>query len=472
MNQDPRAFPQAAKAALANVGLQNALSRLESGFQSKRAHAFSTLPDAEGLREAGRAIRDHALSRLDELLVQFESKVQAAGGKVHWARDAAEARAIITDILKEVGAKLVTKGKSMIAEEVELNPHLEANGITPVETDLGEYIVQLRGEPPSHLIAPAFHLSGSDVAETFRKTHTALDTARALDRPALVAEARAMLRAHFLAADAGITGANFLVAETGSAIIVTNEGNGDLTRLMPRTHIVLTSIEKMVSTLEDAALLLRLLTRSATGQEISAYVTLANGPKRTGDADGPENFHVVLLDNGRSALLGSPASDVLRCIRCGACLNHCPVYGAIGGHAYGAVYAGPIGAALDPALLGVKATHHLPNASSFCGRCDSVCPVKIPLTRIMRHWRDVEFTSGIASPAAIYGLKLWSVLARRPALYIRAMGLAAKLLRLLASRKTRITSLPVFRGWFAMRDLPVPPRESFQSRWRRGERAL
>src|ERR1700680_3420389 len=205
MNQDPRAFPQAAKAALVDAGLQSALSRLESGFQSKRAHAFATLPDAEGLREAGSIIRDHALSRLDELLVRFESKVQAAGGKVHWARDAAEARAIITNILKEAGAKLVTKGKSMIAEEVGLNPHLEANGITPVETDLGEYIVQLRDEPPSHLIAPAFHLSGSDVAETFREAHPTLNAARVLDRPALVAEARAILRARFLAADAGIT---------------------------------------------------------------------------------------------------------------------------------------------------------------------------------------------------------------------------------------------------------------------------
>ncbi len=471
MTGDPRAFPEAARAALADEGLHTALARLKSGFQQKRAQAFATLPDAEALREAGRAIRDHALSRLDELLVKFESKVQAAGGKVHWARDGREARAIITAILKEAGATRVTKGKSMIAEEVELNPHLEANGITPIETDLGEYIVQLRHEPPSHLIAPAFHLSGSDVAATFREVHKTLDPTRKLDRPALVAEARAMLRPRFLEADAGITGANFLVAETGSAIIVTNEGNGDLTRLLPRTHIVLTSIEKMVPTLDDAAVLLRLLTRSATGQEISAYVTLANGPKRMGDADGPENFHVVLLDNGRSTLLGGPACDVLRCIRCGACLNHCPVYGAIGGHAYGAVYAGPIGAALDPALLGIKAAHHLPNASSFCGRCDSICPVKIPLTRIMRHWRDVEFAQGIAPPASILGLKLWSALALRPALYNWATAAAARVLRLMAGGKPKFTSLPVFRGWFAARDLPVPARESFQARWRRSERA-
>lgn len=447
--------------------LREALDRLETGFQSKRAQAFATLPDPEALREAGRAIRDHALSRLDELLVQFESKVQEAGGHVHWARDAAEARGLITRILKDAGAKLVTKGKSMISEEVALNSHLEANGIVPIETDLGEYIVQLRREPPSHIIAPAYHLSRSQVAGTFRRAHTHLDQSRPLEtRAALVAEARATLRARFHQAEAGITGANFLVAETGSVIIVTNEGNGDLTRLLPRTHIVLTSIEKVVPRLEDASLLLRLLTRSATGQEISAYVTLATGPKRGGDADGPENFHVVLLDNGRSALLGGPAREVLRCIRCGACLNHCPVYGAIGGHAYGAVYSGPIGAALDPALEGIAVAHHLPNASTFCGRCEAVCPVKIPLTRIMRHWRNVAFAQGVTSPEMKFGLKLWAALARHPKLYNAVAEIAAHLLRA-ASRKRTLASLPVFKGWFAVRDLPKPAAESFQSQWRK-----
>ena len=471
MNSSPLAFPEAARAALTDARLAEALGRLKTGFQAKRAEAFAALPDAEGLREAGRAIRADALSRLDELLLQFESKVQAAGGHVHWARDAGEARDIITGILKDAGAKLVTKGKSMIAEEVALNPHLEANGIVPIETDLGEYIVQLRREPPSHIIAPAYHLSRSQVAGTFRRAHTSLNPGRNLDdRAALVAEARAMLRGSFLQADAGITGANFLVAETGSAVIVTNEGNGDLTRLLPRTHIVLTSIEKAVPTLADASLLLRLLTRSATGQEITAYVTLASGPKRRGDADGPENFHVVLLDNGRSALLGGPAREVLQCIRCGACLNHCPVYGAIGGHAYGAVYSGPIGAALDPALEGIKIAHHLPNASSFCGRCETVCPVKIPLTRIMRHWRNVEFSQGVAPRSSILALKLWAVLALRPKLYSFATAMVARVLRLAARGKKTLASLPVFRSWFAERDLPVPPRDSFQSRWRKGER--
>jgi len=464
-----RAFPEAAKIALTDARLREALGRLETGFQRKRAQAFAALPDAEALRDAGAAARDYALAHLDELLIQFEAKVKAAGGHVHWARNAKEARDIITKLLTNAGAKLVTKGKSMISEEIGLNAHLESAGIVPIETDLGEYIVQLRREPPSHIIAPAFHLTRNQVAGSFRRAHDHLDPARPLDdRRALVAEARATLRARFHQADAGITGANFLVAETGTAVIVTNEGNGDLTRLLPRMHIVLASIEKVVATLGDAALLLRLLTRSATGQEISSYVTFATGPKRAGDADGPDNFHIVLLDNGRSALLNGPAREVLRCIRCGACLNHCPVYGAVGGHAYGAVYSGPIGAALDPALEGIAVAHHLPNASTFCGRCDSICPVKIPLTRIMRHWREVEFNQGISPPEARLGMKVWARLALKPRLYQFAAGIAARVLR---AKQGWLSSLPILRGWFSVRDLPKPAAESFQARWRKGERA-
>jgi L-lactate dehydrogenase complex protein LldF len=283
----------------------------------------------------------------------------------------------------------------------------------------------------------------------------------------LVAEARAVLRQHFESADAGITGANFLVAETGTAIIVTNEGNGDLTRLLPRTHIVVAGIEKIVPRLEDASILLRLLTRSATGQEITSYVSFMSGPKRAGDADGPEDFHVVLLDNGRSALLASPAREVLHCIRCGACMNHCPVYGAIGGHAYGATYPGPLGAALDPGLDGLAKTFHLPNASSFCGRCESVCPVKIPLTRIMRHWRNESFARGIPSPTFNAGLKLWTWVALRPSLYGMATRAAAKVMRRIAGRQKGLRSLPVLPGWFAARDLAKPAAESFQSQWKK-----
>jgi L-lactate dehydrogenase complex protein LldF len=460
-------FPQAARAALADTRLQSALKHLKEGFQVKRADALAGLFDVEGLREYARAIRAHALSNLDELLMQLESRVTANGGHVHWARDGAEACDIITAILKERGARTVTKGKSMVSEEIELNAHLEKNGLTPIETDLGEYIIQLRKERPSHIVAPAFHLHRTQVEQNFREAHVQLDANRVLDnRPALVAEARAIMRKHFEAADAGITGANFLVAETGTAIIVTNEGNGDLTRLLPKTHIVVTSIEKVVPSLKDVSILLRLLTRSATGQDITSYVSLMSGPKRAGDADGPESFHLVLVDNGRSTLLNSPAREVLQCIRCGACMNHCPVYGVVGGHAYGAVYPGPLGAALDPGLDGIAKTYDLPNASSFCGRCDSVCPVKIPLTKIMRYWRNEAFTHGLPSGWFNFGLSWWGAFARRPRLYRLAAGVAASVLRLTAGRSGRLRSFPMLSGWFAARDLPKPARRSFQSQWR------
>ena len=258
------------------------------------------------------------------------------------------------DLCRKLGAKTVTKGKSMIGEEIAINEYLEANGITPVETDLGEYIIQLRHELPSHIIAPAVHLTKAQVEADFRRVHTHLPADRNLDEPTtMLAEARGMLREKFLAADVGITGANFLVAETGSSIIVTNEGNGDLTQTLPKAHIVLASIEKLVPTLEDAAQMLRVLARSATGQEMSVYTTISTGPRRAGDPDGPGEYHVVILDNGRSAMLGGQFRDMLRCIRCGACMNHCPVYHAVGGHAYGWVYPGPMGAVLTPSLIGL-----------------------------------------------------------------------------------------------------------------------
>ncbi len=467
MTANPRAFPDNASAALRDTRLQGALKNLKAGFQVKRAHAFEALPDPEAMRETARAIRAVALSRLDELLIQFEAKVQANGGHVHWARDGAEARAIVTRILAEQGARSVTKGKSMVTEEIGLNAHLQANGIMPVETDLGEYIIQLRGEPPSHIVAPAFHLTRGDVEGSFRTAHNDLEQARELpSRASLVAEARTIMRRHFHAADAGITGANFLVAESGTAMIVTNEGNGDLTRLLPKTHIVVTTIDKVVPTLADASHLLRMLTRSATGQEITAYVTFASGPRRAADADGPAAFHVVLLDNGRSRLLASPVREILQCIKCGACLNHCPVYGAIGGHAYGAVYPGPLGAALDPGLDDLREVYHLPNASSFCGRCDSVCPVKIPLTRIMRHWRNEAFARAIPSAQFASGLKLWAKAARSPTAYRKLAAMASAALRLRARGKW-IVSFPVLGGWFKARDLPKPARMSFQSQWRK-----
>ena len=464
MTQDPRNFPAAAKAALADESLKTALGRLKTHFVLKRAESIERFGDWEALREQGRAIRDYALTHLDTLLENFERAVTVRGGKVHWARDAKEARQIILDILKEAGAKTVTKGKSMVSEEIALNPFLEANGLIPVETDLGEYIIQLRKEPPSHIIAPAFHLHKEQVAQTFRESHTALDPARNLDeRQALVGEARQLLRAQFEAADAGITGANFLTADEGAAIIVTNEGNGDLTRLLPKTHIVLTGIEKVCANLDDAAVLLRLLTRSATGQDISSYVSVMLGPS---DDDGPQNFHVVLVDNGRSRLIGGEAEEVLRCIRCSACLNHCPIYGAVGGHAYGATYPGPIGAALNPGMMGIEQAAHHANASTFCGRCAEVCPVKIPLPAIMRHWRAREHASGLAPKSFVAGLSLWAFFAKRPALYRAAAGIAARLLKMLGGKRGHIAALPGPRGWFAVRDLPAPQGQTFHALWK------
>lgn len=466
MNLDPRAFPENVKQALADETLKPALARLKTHFQLGRRYSSARYGDFEALREAGRAIRDYSITHLDTLLETFEKSVVARGGKVHWARNADDARAAVLAILRETGAKTVTKGKSMVTEEILLNPFLEQNGITPIETDLGEYIIQLRHEPPSHIIAPAFHLSKEQVADTFRASHTELDPKRSLaERTELVAEARRMLRAKFESADAGITGANFLTAEEGAAIIVTNEGNGDLTRLLPKTHIVVTGIEKVVANLTDVAILVRLLTRSATGQEISSYVSVMAGP-RGRDGDGPENFHVVLVDNGRSSLIGTEAHDVLRCIRCSACLNHCPIYAAIGGHAYGATYPGPIGAALNPGTLGVAAAGHHANASTFCGRCAEVCPVKIPLPKIMRHWRAREYADGLAPRAIVMGLGLWAFAAKHPALYRFGASMMARLLKLFAGKRGHVRAVPAMKGWFAVRDFPAPQGKTFQELWR------
>src|SRR5579884_2189530 len=471
MQPTSRAFQANARAGLANDTLQKALAMARTGFPLKRAEAVARLPEFEDLREAGRAIKDHTLAHLDFYLERYERNVLVSGGQVHWVRNAEEARAAVLAICRSVGARTVTKGKSMVAEEIALNDHLEANGITPVETDLGEYIIQLRHEPPSHIIAPAIHLMKEQVADAFRAAHQEFAADRALDEArALCDEARTVLRPRFLAADVGITGANFLVAETGSSIIVTNEGNGDLTQTLPRIHIVMTSIEKVVPTLEDAATLLRLLARSATGQEFSSYTTVSTGPRRPGDLDGPEQYHVVLLDNGRSRLLGGEFQDMLRCIRCAACLNHCPVYTAVGGHAYGWVYPGPMGSVLTPALIGLAETGHLPNASTLCGRCESVCPVKIPLPKMLRHWRERQFAANQAPPAARSLLSLWRFAASRPALYHRLAGAAARLLAWAGRGRGRFRSLPFAAGWTAVRDMPAPEGRTFHAQWAAGRR--
>jgi L-lactate dehydrogenase complex protein LldF len=457
------AFKENARRAMADATLQQALGFAKTGFQDKRAAAAARLPEFEELRDEAKAIKDHTLAHLDIYLEAFERRVTSTGGKVHWARDAAEARAIMLQLCQAAGARMVTKSKSMVSEEIGLNEFLEANGIRRVETDLGEYIVQLAGQVPSHILAPAVHMTKSQVADLFARHH---GTPR-LDEPqALVAEAREVLRQRYFEAEVGITGANFLIAETGSVVLVTNEGNAELTQGLPRTHIVLSSIEKVVPTLEDACTLLRLLARSATGQEFSAYTTFLTGPRRVDDVDGPDEFHVVLLDNGRSSMVGSEMQEMLRCIRCGACMNHCPVYLATGGHAYGWVYPGPMGAVLTPNFIGIEQAHHLPNASTFCGRCEQVCPVRIPLPKLMRHWREEQFRKELNPPTARYGLRLWSYAARRPALYHRGARLAMALLGWLGRRRGSFRWLPLAGGWTVSRQLPAPQGRTFQAQWR------
>jgi len=464
---NPLAFKQNARAAIADVTLQRALGFAKQGFQDKRAQAAARLPEFEDLRDASKAIKDHTLAHLDLYLEAFEQRVVEQGGTVHWARDAADARRIVLELCRQAGARTVTKTKSMISEETGLNEYLEANGIERVETDLGEYIVQLAGQVPSHILAPAVHMTKDEISDLFVRHHGG---ERLTEPRALVGEARRVLRERYFQAEVGITGANFLIAETGSIVLVTNEGNAELTQGLPRVHIAVASLEKVVPTLEDACTILRVLARSATGQEYSAYTTFLTGPKREGDLDGPEEFHVVLLDNGRSRMVGTEMREVLRCIRCGACMNHCPVYLATGGHAYGWVYPGPIGAVLTPALIGIEQGHPLPNASTFCGRCEEVCPVRIPLPKLMRHWREEQFAKRLNPPAARYGLGFWAFAARRPALYHLGARIVSGLLGRLGRTRGRFARLPLAGGWTGTRDFPAPQGSTFQARWRAARR--
>ncbi|MBN9082417.1 MAG: iron-sulfur cluster-binding protein [Rhizobiales bacterium 62-17] len=460
-------FKDNAHRALGDGQLQKALGNVRHNFIDRRAQAAARLPEFDALRDQARDLRDHVLAHLDIYLDIYTQKVTAAGGHVHFARTSEEACRIITDLAKARGAKTVTKGKSMVSEEIGLNAALERNGIEAVETDLGEYIIQIRGEAPSHIIAPAVHLNQEDIEHDFRRLHTWLPKDRDLTAPeSLLAEARATLRAKFLASDIGITGANFLVAETGTSVIVTNEGNGDLTQILPKVHVVVASIEKIAPTLEDVSGFMRVLARSATGQDMSVYTTFSTGPRRPGDVDGPEEYHVVLVDNGRSNMLGTDFQEMLRCIRCGACMNHCPVYHAVGGHAYGWVYPGPMGAVLTPSLIGVAEAGHLPNASTFCGRCESACPVRIPLPKLMRHWREREFERHLSPATVRSGLALWAFFAKRPKLYGLAARIGVKILALAGRSKGRFAWLPLAGGWTKYRDMPAPQGQTFQAMWK------
>jgi len=457
-------FKRKAAQNLANPSLQRALMRLQDRFVGARAKALAELPAVAPLRDAAADIRAHSLKHLDHYLAQFEQRVQEQGGTVHWAADAAAVNRIVLEIARAHGVRSVAKSKSMVTEECAVNDALESAGIEVIETDLGEYILQLAKEPPSHIVAPVVHKNKEDVADLFALHH---HRPRQTGVAELCREAREVLRPKFLGADMGISGANFLIAETGSALIVTNEGNGRLCTTLPRVHVAITGIEKVVPTLEDVSILLRLLPRSATGQSITNYVSVLTGPRRAGDPEGPEHFHVILVDNGRSRLLGTELEPMLRCIRCGACMNHCPVYQNIGGHAYGWVYPGPMGVVLTPSLAGLPGTIDLPNASTFCGACAEVCPVKIPLPDLMRALRTRQWQGRMRSTAERVALRTWAMMAARPRWYAFATRLVARVLRVIAGRQQYVRRLPLGSGWTRVRDLPAPAGRTFRDLYKK-----
>ena len=455
--------------ALADPNLQDLLAKLKVGFSERRRQAAERLPEFEVLRDSARDIKNHTLANLDFYLEEFERKVTGLGGHVHWAPTAADARQIITDLCRSM-KRAPWPSRSRWCPRRSASTTIWKRWASPRSRPISASTSSscATSRPATSSRPPSISPRTRSPTPSSRHHSKLGFTKRLTERNDLVAEARYVLRQKFLDADVGLTGANFLVAETGSSMLVTNEGNADLSNTLPKMHIVLASIEKVIPTLEDAAVLLRVLARSATGQESSAYTTLNTGPKRPGDLDGPEHYHVVILDNGRSSVLGTEMQDMLRCIRCGACMNHCPVYGAIGGHAYGWVYPGPIGAVLTPQLLGVEEASNLPNASTFCGRCESVCPVRIPLPKLMRHWREREFERHLTPKAVRQGLALWSFVARRPRLYRSLTGLANRMLALFGRADGRYATLPLASGWTRFRDFPAPqPGGTFHAQWKR-----
>ncbi|OGA09568.1 MAG: iron-sulfur cluster-binding protein [Betaproteobacteria bacterium RIFCSPLOWO2_02_64_14] len=457
-------FKQTARVKLTDPRLQAALRKLQGNFVKGRADRIAELDNFEDIRDAAAAIRDRALAHLDRYLEEFENNATARGAIVHWAETAADVNRIVCEIAARHGVRRIAKSKSMVTEECGLNDALEAAGYEVVETDLGEYILQLAHEHPSHIVAPVVHKSRDEVSDLFAAKH---GQPRKSDIAELTREARLMLRPRFLAADMGVTGANFLIAETGSTLIVTNEGNGRMVTTLPRVHVAITGIEKVVPTLEDVATLLRLLPRHGTGQAVTNYISLTTGVRGKDESDGPEHFHVILVDAGRTRLLGTDLQPMLRCIRCGACMNHCPVYQSIGGHAYGWVYPGPMGSVLTPSYVGLENALDLPHAATLCNQCGVVCPVKIPLPELLRKLREQQFERRLRPAAERMGLALWGRIAQRPALYAFAARIAAKILAWIGGREKLVHSLPFAGGWTGGRDLPAPEGRTFRDLYAR-----
>ena len=462
-------FPANVTAALADASLRGALARATDLFAERRASAIGAVPDWETLREQARAVKAHTLAHLDRYLEEFSAKAEAAGARVHWARDAREACALVAELAQRSGALRLVKSKSMTTEEIGLNAALACAGTEPVETDLGEWIIQLAGETPSHIIVPAIHKTKAQIAELFVEKLAIEPTD---DVEQLTATARRILREHFAKADLGISGVNFGVAETGTILILENEGNVRLTTSLPRVHVAVMGIEKVIPRFADLEVFLRLLPRSGTGQHLTSYQSLLTGPEPAG-GEGPRELHLVLLDNGRAELLRSAVTrQTLACIRCGACLNACPVYRAIGGHAYGSVYPGPIGAIFTPQIFGAEGAAHLPFASSLCGACREVCPVKIDIPAVLLELRarlvageriGGETPARCSSAAERLGWRLWAWSCSGP----RRFALASWLARIAHGLGLLARLAPPLRAWARTRTVPELARRPFRDEWSR-----
>jgi L-lactate dehydrogenase complex protein LldF len=467
LRQTHHEFLAASEEALASPHLQQILGQLGDTLGRRNREAWSALPTSDLIREKARAIKDQALAELDTLLAQLERSVTARGGHVHWADDGEEACRIVVELIRGRSATKVVKSKSMTSEEIHLNHALEAAGIEAVETDLGEYIIQLAQHRPSHIVAPAIHLSAEEIAAILSKPAGQRLPA---ERETLAGFARQALREKFAQAEVGISGANFAIAETGSIVLVTNEGNGRLTCALPKCHIAIMGMEKVIPRLADLPYFLKVLARAATGQKLSIYTQLITGPRRAGELDGPEEFHLVILDNGRSRILGGPLRESLFCIRCGACLNACPIYRSVGGHAYGGVYAGPIGAVLTPLYDGLAANHHLPHASSLCGACQAACPVKIQIPELLIRLReDLHEQPGKKHWMESLGYSIWAATVRRPWLYRLLTWVMSRTLGRMKRSSPWVRRLPgELGGWTSSRDFPAPASERFRDWWEKG----
>ncbi|MGD2047825.1 MAG: LutB/LldF family L-lactate oxidation iron-sulfur protein [Gemmatimonadota bacterium] len=451
---------QAAATIREEPGVRDSVLAGTDRANDHRDHAYAQI-DSDRWRDWGRDVKSHVLTNLDRYLEEAERNLEANGVRVHWAETATDALTVLRGIVRRHGVRSVVKAKSMLTEELGVNEHLEGLNVRVRETDLGEYIVQLLDEPPSHIIAPVMHLSLDDCRRLFHeRLGTPLD-----GRPEeLVAAARTALRQEFLDADLGISGGNFLVAETGTVALLENEGNIRLSTSLPRVHVAFVGIEKLVPRLEDLAGFVQLLARAGTGQPIGNYVSLLQGPKRDDEVDGPEEVHVVLVDNGRTRLLADDTAwESLRCIRCGACLNICPVYRQTGGHAYGFTYSGPIGAIIAPGILGLEEALPLPYASSLCGACADVCPVRIPIPDILLHWRERAVEEGLTPSSERLALRAFTTAANHPLLYRAGAALLRR-----TPWKLGGTALPVLGGWVQERTPPEPSPKSFQSLWKEG----